>query len=374
MRQWVAISLVVVLVCTACGKHDDASTAAPQAAANSEPPAAQPTAPATPAASATPAPVASGTLVTPDNFIRAESDTYIGRLAKQSGGLGKLFHHREPASVDDQTIVRLNRDTLYSSAVVDLDAGPVTVTLPDAGTRFQSLMFVNQDHYGWTEYGAGKHLLTRDKAGTRYAVIGIRTLVDPNDAKDVDEVHRLQDAIALEQENGPGTLELPQWDAVSQGKVRDALTALGATTTGFSHAFGMKDEVDPVYHLIGTATGWGGNADKDATYLSFTPQHNDGKTVYRLRVKDVPVEAFWSVSVYNAKGYFEKNAENAYSLNSLTAKKDADGTFVIQFGGCDGKVANCIPVVPGWNYTVRLYRPQKPILDGSWKFPEPEPI
>lgn len=372
MRHWTLIPLLIALSCAACSKRDEASTT-PQANQASTMPVAAPAAP--PASSPAPtAPVAGAIVVTPDNFVRAESDTYLGRLAKEAGGLGKFFHHRELASVDNQTVVRLNRDTLYSSAVFDLDAGPVTITLPEAGTRFQSLMFVNQDHYGWTEYGAGKHTITRDKVGTRYVLAAIRTLVDPNDAKDVDAVHRLQDAISIEQKGGPGALELPQWDAASQGKVRDALMALGATTTGFRHAFGTKDQVDPVYHLIGTATGWGGNADQDATYLNFTPQRNDGKTVYRLRVKDVPVDAFWSVSVYNATGYYEKNAQNAYSLNSLTAKKEADGTAVIQFGGCDGKVANCIPVTPGWNYTVRLYRPQKAILDGTWKFPEPEPV
>ena len=76
-------------------------------------------------------------------------------------------------------------------------------------------------------------------------------------------------------------------------------------------------------HLVGTAPGWGGNPDKDAFYLNVTPEKNDGTTVYRLDVKDVPVEAFWSVSVYNAKGYFEKNALNAYTVNNITANKGA---------------------------------------------------
>lgn len=318
---------------------------------------------------------AAGTIiVTPQNFIRAESDTYMANLAKESGGIGKIRHRREPASIDNQTVIRLNRDTLYSSGVFDLDAGPVTVTLPDAAGRFQSLMFVDQDHYAQTEYGPGAHTVDRNKAGTRYVVVGIRTLVDPNDPKDVEAVHRLQDAIKVEQVGGPGTLELPQWDAESQKKVRDALLALAATSPGFNKAFGTRDQVDPVNHLIATAAGWGGNADKDATYLSVTPAGNDGKTVYRLRVKDVPVDAFWSVSVYDAKGYYEKNTYNAYSLNSLTAKKDDDGGFTIQFGGCDGKISNCLPTMPGWNYTVRLYRPQQSILDGSWTFPAAEPV
>jgi hypothetical protein len=48
--------------------------------------------------------------------------------------------------------------------------------------------------------------------------------------------------------------------------------------------------------------------------------------------------------------------------------------MTVQFGGCDGKVSNCLPIMPGWNYTVRLYRPRAEILSGKWKFPEPKPV
>jgi hypothetical protein len=95
--------------------------------------------------------------------------------------------------------------------------------------------------------------------------------------------------------------------------------------------------------------------------------------VYRLDVKDVPVDGFWSISVYNARGYFEPNAENAYTLNDITAKPDASGTTSIQFGGCDGKIANCLPITTGWNYMVRLYRPRQEILNGTWTFPQARP-
>jgi hypothetical protein len=43
---------------------------------------------------------------------------------------------------------------------------------------------------------------------------------------------------------------------------------------------------------------------------------------------------------------------------SITAKKDSDGGVTIQFGGCDGKIPNCLPITEGWNYTVRMYRPR----------------
>ena len=133
--------------------------------------------------------------------------------------------------------------------------------------------------------------------------------------------------------------------------------------------FGTPSDTDPVRRLIGSAAAWGGNPEKDALYLPVTPPQNDGSTVYRLTVRDVPVDGFWSVTVYNAEGYFTPNPQNAYSLNSIVAEKGGDGAVEIQFGGCDGDDSNCLPVTPGWNYLVRLYRPRAEILDGSWTFP-----
>jgi hypothetical protein len=96
--------------------------------------------------------------------------------------------------------------------------------------------------------------------------------------------------------------------------------------------------------------------------------------VHKVTVKDVPVDAFWSISVYNEQGYYEKNALNSYTINSITGNKAADGSTTVQFGGCDGKISNCIPIMKGWNYTVRLYRPRAEILNGTWKFPEAKPV
>ncbi len=311
--------------------------------------------------------------VTPDNFVRAESDLYFGNIVKD-GGFGKFLHRREPAAIDNQTVIRLNRDTLYSAAVFDLDAGPVTITLPDAAKRFMSMQVIDEDQYTpQVLYGAGSYTLTKEKIGTRYIVLVVRTLVDPNDPEDAGAVRILQDAIKVDQPGGPGTFEVPHWDQASQAVVREHLLALAATLPDTKRMFGPKEEVDPVRRLIGSASAWGGNPERDALYLNVTPAKNDGQTIYRLDVKDVPVDGFWSVSVYNAKGYFEPNALNAYTLNNITAKAGPDGAIAIQFGGCDGKISNCLPITSGWNYLVRLYRPRPEILDGSWKFPEARP-
>lgn len=320
-----------------------------------------------------PAPAAPATLVTVDNFPRAETNRYMaGQMGR--GGLGKFYATRTLAPIERQAVIRMNRDTLYASAVIDLDAGPATIVLPDAGSRYLSAHVINEDHYTTqVAYGAGSHTLTRQGVGTRYAYVIVRILVDGTDAQDLKKVHALQDALQIRQA-AVGKFEVPAWDADSHKKVRDALVTLANTLPDTNHAFGTSGGVDPIRHLVWAAGAWGGLPEKDASYLNFTPVRNDGKTIYRLTLKDVPVDGFWSVSVYNAKGYFEQNAANAYVVNSVNGTKGVDGSVSVQFGGCDGKVPNCLPTVPGWNYLLRLYQPRTDILEGKWKAPEAQAV
>jgi hypothetical protein len=310
--------------------------------------------------------------VTVNNFNRAETDMYMSKFVEH-GGFGKFIHNRAMTDIDRQPVIRMNRDTLYSFAVFDLDAGPVTITLPEAGKRFMSMQVVDEDHYTpLVDYKSGPITLTKESTGTRYVMTLVRTLVDPTDPDDLDRVHALQDQLKASQKSA-GKFEIPNWEEASQKKVRDALLGLANAAGSLKGAFGSKAEVDPIKHLIGTAAGWGGHPDKDVTYLGGSPANNDGKTIYKVHVKDVPVDAFWSISVYNGQGFFQKNDYNAYSLNNITGNKNADGSVDVQFGGCDGKIPNCLPIMDGWNYMVRLYLPRPEILNGNWKFPEPQP-
>ena len=310
-----------------------------------------------------------------EKYVGDETDLYFSAVALKNGGFGKLFLRRDVSPVDQQDVIRQNRDTLYGSGVFDLNAGPVTVTLPDAGKRFISMQIINQNEYTWPAiYDSQPHTITKEQVGTRYVLLGFRILVDPNDPKDLQQARALQDAIKVEQPGGPGKFQVPKWDPVSQKKIRDALLALATTVNDTSRAFGTKEQVDPVQRLIGAASAWGANPPKDAIYLNVVPAKNDGTTVYKLTVRDVPVDGFWSVSRYNAQGYYEKNALDAYTINNITGKKSADGSVVIQFGGCDGNIPNCLPIGKGWNYMVRLYRPHAEILNGKWKFPEPQAV
>jgi len=315
-----------------------------------------------------------GGRVTADNFTRAETDHYFAKFVKE-GGFGKLQHERAMAPIDKQTVIRMNRDTIYSFGVFDLDAGPVVLTLPDSGKRYMSVLLINEDHYNPDMlYAPGKFTITKEQVGTRYVALAVRTFANPNDPADLQAVHALQDAVKTEQK-AAGKFEVPEWDPASLKKVRDALLGLAEASGGIDSAkmFGRKDQVDPVAHLVGTAAGWGGNPKTAAIYTGLAPNENDGKTAYVLHFKDVPVDAFWSISVYNKAGFFEKNAKDAYVFNSVTAKPNADGSYTIHFGGDESGI-NYLPITPGWNYLVRMYRPQKAILDGTWKFPEAQPV
>jgi len=310
-----------------------------------------------------------------DNFKRAESDHYFSKFTRD-GVIGRFTHAREAAAIDKQDVIRMNRDTLYSSAVVDLDASPATVILPEAGKRYMAMQVINEDHYTITvAYSPGPYRFTKEQVGTRYVLFLVRTFFNPGDAADLKAVHSLQDGLKIEQIRS-GSFEVPAWDMESLNKMREALNTVAAVNGGIDsrRMFGGKDEVDPVQHLLGTAAGWGGNPASAAYYSGIAPARNDGTTVYRLTVKDVPVDGFWSISVYNKDGFFEKNSRDAYSVNNVTARRDSDGSVTVQFGGSEDPSINCLPITPGWNYLVRLYRPHPSVLDGSWKFPEAHPV
>lgn len=320
------------------------------------------------ALAASAAPCSASEAVTVDNFVRAETDTTFARYVRQ-GAFGRFVHVRAPVPIDQQGVIRMNRDTLYSAAVFDLTE-PVTIVKPDGGGRFQSMLIINQDHSMLpVVHGPGEFTLTREQVGTRYGMALFRTFVDANDPADVAAANSLQDGIGLRQKS-PGAFEVPDWDEESLKRVRGAINVLAATRPSARGMFGDKAKLDPISHLLGTAYGWGGNPDEAATYVNFVPEQNDGKTPYSVTVRDVPVDGFWSVTVYNKDGFMEKNEQGAYSYNNVTAKKNADGSITINFGGGPGAVNN-LPITPGWSYIVRLYQPRSEILDGRWQFPPP---
>jgi hypothetical protein len=199
---------------------------------------------------------------------------------------------------------------------------------------------------------------------TGFVMLPVRILVDPNDPDDLAAANALQDQITVTA-NAARPFQPPDYDPETFAATRAALLELARGMSGFEHAFGARDEVDPVRVLIGSAAAWGGLPNTAAQYLNVYPNLPVG--LYTLTVGDVPVDGFWSVSLYDAPGYFPTSTGGKVSLNNLIAQRDPDGSVTINFAGPDG-LPNQLPVVPGWNYIVRLYRPRPEILNGTWTF------
>jgi hypothetical protein len=311
--------------------------------------------------------------VNADNFVRAETHRMFRDIQASAGGIATFRHNKTPASIDEQTVIRLNRDTLYSFVIVDL-AEPAVLTLPDATGRYLSAMVVNEDHYvNGIFHDPGEHRLTSDQFGSRYVLVGVRTLVDPTDPADVAAVNAIQQQLVLTTA-AAGPFEMPDYDIDSLDATRDALLALARGLSNFDRTFGSRNDVDPVRHLIGCAAGWGGLPTSEASYIGVDPNVPPGD--YALTFNDVPVDAFWSVSVYNKRGFFEPNAQNLYTVNSVTGKPNADGSVTVRLVASAGAdiPPNAIVTPDGWNYLIRLYRPRPEILDGRWAPPQLTPV
>jgi len=246
------------------------------------------------------------------------------------------------------------------------------LTVPSSGGRYLSVMVVNQDHYiNRVFHGPGDYQLTAAEFDTRYVMVAARVLADPSDPDDLAAANAVQDGLAVAASSA-GPFAMPPYEPDSFTAVRKALKELGRALPDGRRACGAKDAVDPVRHLIVTAIGWGGLPETEAVYLNVDPGLPPGQ--YRIVVRDVPVDAFWSVSLYNADGFFQPNDRGAYCVNNITAAKAADGSVTINLGGCDDGRPNCLPIMDGWNYIVRMYRPRPEILNGTWTFPDAEPV
>lgn len=281
--------------------------------------------------------------VTVANFVRAESGHMIGSAMKAANrAVCELNHIREPVTAANQTVIRQNQDTLYSGIVLDLSK-PATITLPEIGGRYMSMHVVNQDHYMFVESKPGTYELTKEKVGTRFALVTVRTFYDAGDPDDLAKAHAAQDKLHFSG-GGAGPFERPNWDLDDLAKARKSLSDLATLGFNSEYAFGSKEDVRPVDYLVGAAAGWGGLPRTAAYYEMGSVDQNDGKTAYAVTVKDVPVDAFWSITVYNADGYLEKNDLGRNSFNNSSAKANEDGS---EFADCsfyrDPRIFSSLP-------------------------------
>lgn len=191
-------------------------------------------------------------IVNVDNFVRAETAAQFVRALQITGGINKWAHFRKPTPLDQQPVIRMNRDTLYSAAIVDISKG-ATLTLPDSGKRYMSVMVVNEDHYvNKVFHGAGSYELTMEEFHTPYVQLAVRTLVNASEPKDIQAANTIQDNLKIEaRSTRPYTH--PIYDNASYKDIYDTLLILGRSVPDARGSFGIKQDVSEVRHLLATA-------------------------------------------------------------------------------------------------------------------------
>ena len=312
------------------------------------------------------------TEVTAENYALAESQIifqdYVKRAAAVTGtnGMGVFFHSRTAPDPADRTIMRINFDTRYSFAVIDL-SHDATLTMPETGGRYQSAWFVTEEHYNPMAITApGTYTLTQEAMGSRYVLLVIRTQVNMKDDADMKTVDALQDALVLSQSDRGEYIVTNNWDVNEVLAMRAYYQALAVEKhISTSEMFGKKGEVSLENHNCGAACGWGGFTPDQAVYLDYRPANANPCT---LVMKDVPVadNAFWSVTIYDAEGYPQGDP---FNVNSAFAKYEEDGTVVLHMGG-DSTADNYLDIFEGWTFILRLYLPQEAYFNGTWTQPE----
>jgi hypothetical protein len=310
-------------------------------------------------------------VVTRETYARAETDRSFANIVQQAGGVNRFFKIRKPTPLDQQTVVRMNRDTLYAAAIVDTSKG-ATITLPEmpAGRYFSALL-VDNDHYApGTIYTPGTHTLPTD---TKYLAVVVRIqLLKPDDPEDVALVNRLQDQLVITA-GSADAFAPPPWDKASLTALTATYNAEFATYAKYPDGFmGPRGKADEAIRHLAVAGAWGLFPNRDAIYINY-----NGKLpatgCYTATYQVPENSAFWSITMYGADGYMK--SDNSI-LNQANRKMNADGTLTAFFGSkaACGDVPNRLDITEGWNFLMRVYRPGPSVLNGSYTLPPATPV
>ncbi|MEH6451468.1 MAG: DUF1254 domain-containing protein [Psychromonas sp.] len=289
--------------------------------------------------------------VTQDNFPQAYTNLRFGALLEKTGGVNKFLEMPVPSSAPEkQFVVRMNRDTFYSVAVVDMSSGSAYLTIPETD-KYVTIQVVDENHETQPMiYGSGKHKIT---AKTDFAFVVVRSL-DDNARRN----------LVLEAGNAkPFTVK--KWDMASFKTVDTAGNIDFSNGYDQAKSFSNSESGQTAYdNYVGAAGGWGGAMVEDNIYQTST--YLADNACYSTTFTDPKAEYFWSATVYNGDGRMFNDV--AHLSSEMDLEQNSDGTYTLHFG-CEGKVNN-IPTVEGnttgkFNVLFRHYGPSEMVSNDS---------
>ncbi len=303
--------------------------------------------------------------VTESNYEKAESDLSFSNITKLVGS-NAWFHFPALTPLDNQTVVRMNRDTIYSGYVADVSKGG-TITIPDTDGRYLSVMVVQNDHY--IDQVFTKPGTYNIQSDTDFVMIVARTQINPNDPNDINNVKHIQNQIIVKT-NSHNVHELPNYDLKQLVSLRQKLVDEGKKFGSLKGMQGARGTIDKKMHIYGTALGWGLLPDKNAQYLSYYSQGkaaNAANCITATYQKPPVIEnGFYSITIYNKEGWIA-NERSVLNKNNLTFNQD--GSFTVNYGACPNNAVNRVPVTDNWDMLMRIYEPDMKALQ-NYKLPD----
>jgi len=316
--------------------------------------------------------------VTKENFAFANLDLAMEREAKL-GAINKFYHHRKPMELDKQPAVLMNRDTLYSFAIIDASHG-ARISVPNGDGRYISVHVMQHDHVTDNVYYGGGEYKIDPGTVTNFVVVNIRTQVNPNDPADIAKANAIQDKYKIIFPDGytPKKFQVIDWDKAQLKALQKHYTNV-ADTRGVSKTMAPRGTIPQEDINVGAAVATGLLPDKDAWY-NFKSYKVDKKICYTATYP-VPGMAnpelgFYSMTIYGDDLYL--HSEEGSSLSNQEIVPNDDGkTFTLHFGTPEtcGKDAKNLLIAPtdNWTLAFRVYMPDKSVQNNEYKLPQPHP-
>ncbi len=309
------------------------------------------------------------TPVTVENFSRVAFDLQAVSVITKANGINNWHINKLPIFADKQPTTYVNRDMLYLLSVIDIQKG-AQISAPSIQNRYMSFSVINRD--GYTKkvfHGDGIHSLNREEIGTDFVYVVGRIMVDAESPKDLLMANSIQDNIRI---FAGSERPFPRidYDINTYEKLDRIFSELMLHMSTPTEMFGLKEDVNALQFLVGASIGWGGLPRKEAIY--FIEKPNLPINRYKVTIRNSPIDSFWSITIYNKDGFFQNSTYGKISVDSRNAIPDNDGSITVNFGGCTENTINCLGLMRGWNYIVRIYRPDEATLSGAWTFPAPE--
>lgn len=309
-----------------------------------------------------------GVVVTEDNYATLESSRQIIKN-QDLVGVNKLLHKRQLTPTDNQPVVRMNRDTYYSFAVIDVSKGAY-ITMPKLPEgKYMSIQGVTEDHrIQEMQYGSGTFNLTTHTGTHIYLVVRL-------DATFTEaEVKKYQDQMVITAKSA-NKFESVQVNKQSFEIVENSLKAQMPgifKKDGAEALYGMfTDPTDSSNELftkkkyaVGAAVGWGGAQLVDNVYEVSGNYPMD--KCHQATFADPEDKAFWSFTVYNKKGFMFNDVAH---VSSNTATVNKDGTYTVSFG-CGSDALNNIETNNDsgvFNLAVRHYMPTAKVKTDGYR-------